>query len=116
MFYSAVGSRSLCRTGSRPLCAPWYRILIGSALSSGACRWRVRLSSRSFSGAVVVVGFRSRPSALVFATAWSSWIRVPVAVRPFSGSVFGVSIPVAVPPSLALSPASALPSSVVWVS
>lgn len=114
--FSLVSSRSVVRSGSRPLCAPWWRVLVGSALSCGACRWRVRLSSRAFSGAVVVVGFRSRSAALVFACSWSSFVRFPCAVRPFAGGVWGVSVPVAVPPSLALLPPSALPSSVVWVS
>lgn len=90
-----------------PLCAPWWRSLVGSALSCGARRWRVRASARAFSGAVVVVGFRSASAAALFAATWSGWVGFPLAVRRFAGPVFGVSVPVAVPPSLRLaSPAA----------
>jgi len=113
--FSVVSSRSVCRGGVRPLVAPWWRSLVGSALSAGACRWRVRLSGRSFSGAVVVVGFRSSSAASAFAAAWAGAVGFPCVVRSFRG-VFGVSVPVAVPPALALLPAARLPSSCVWVS
>lgn len=114
--FSVVRSRSFCRGGVRPLVAPWWRSLVGSALSAGACRWRVRLSGRSFSGAVVVVGFRSSSAASAFAAAWAGAVGFPCVVRCFAGGVFGVSVPVAVSPALALLPAAALPASCVWVS
>jgi len=113
--FSVVCSRSVCRSGVRPLVAPWWRSLVGSALSSGACRWRVRLSGRSFSGAVVVVGFRSSAAASVFASSWSGFVGFPCVVRGFSCGVWGVSVPVAVPPSLSLLPPVALPRSAFWV-
>jgi hypothetical protein len=97
-----------------PLAAPWWRRLVGSALSSGARRWRVRASVRSFSGAVVVVGFRSALAASVFAAAWSGWVGFPLAVRRFAGPVFGVSVPVAVPPFLRLAAPGVLPAVSVW--
>jgi hypothetical protein len=40
--------------GGVALAAPWWHSLVGSALSAGACRWRLRASARAFSGAVVV--------------------------------------------------------------
>ncbi len=119
--FSVVSSRSLVVSrGSlvAPLSAPWWRSLVGSALSSGACRWRVRRSVRSFSGAVVVVGFSSASAASVFAGAWSGWVGFPCAVRRFAGAagpVFGVSVPVAVPPSLRLSPPVSLPAVSSWI-
>jgi len=100
-----------------PLAAPWWRSLVGFALVAGACRWRLRASSRAFSGAVVVVGFGSSAAASAFALAWSSWVGFPLAVRRFAGAagpVFGVSVPVAVPPSLRLVASAALPASVAW--
>jgi len=81
------------------LCAPAWRALVGSALSSGACRWRLRGSSRSFTSAVVVVGFKTHNAALIFANAWSAWCGVACAVRKYNSSIFGVSVPVAAPPS-----------------
>ena len=116
--FSSVSSRSLVLSrGSSvaPLSAPWWRRLVGSALASGARRWRVRASARSFSGAVVVVGFGSLAAASAFAAAWSGWCGFPVAVRRFAGGVFGVSVPVAVPPSLRLAAPAALPAPVAWV-
>jgi hypothetical protein len=94
--------------------APWWRRLVGSALAAGACRWRLRASARSFSGAVVVVGFRSASAASAFAAAWSGWVGFPLAVRRFAGPVWGVSVPVAVPPSLRLAPPPALPAPLAW--
>ena len=119
--FSLVGSRSLVVSrGSlvAPLSAPWWRRLVGSALGAGACRWRVRASRRSFSGAVVVAGFGSAASASAFAAAWSSWVGFPLAVRRFRGAagpVFGVSVPVAVSPGLRLAVPASLPRPVGWV-
>jgi hypothetical protein len=94
------------------LASPWWRRLVGSALAAGACRWRVRASVRSFSAAVVVAGFGSAAAAAGFAAAWSGWVGFPLAVRRFAGAagpVFGVSVPVAVPPSLRLAAPGSLP-------
>lgn len=118
--FSLLSSRSLVvsRGSALPLSAPWWRRLVGSALAAGACRWRVRASARSFSGAVVVAGFASSAAASAFAAAWSSWVGFPVAVRRFRGAagpVFGVSVPVACPPSLVLAAPAALPAVVGWV-
>ena len=60
---------------------------------------------------------------LAFAAAWSGWVGFPLAVRRFAGSpvrrfagpVWGVSVPVAVPLSLRLSPPAVLPAPVAWV-
>jgi len=106
--------------GSRvaPLAAPWWRRLVGFALAAGACRWRLRWSVRSFSGAVVVVGFASPVAASSFASAWSGWVGLPCAVRRFrgvAGPVWGVSVPVACSPSLRLAGPGALPAP-AWVS
>ena len=118
--FSVVPSRALVvARGSAPaLSAPWWRSLVGSALASGASRWRVRASARSFSGAVVVAGFGCAASAASFAAAWSGWVGFPVAVRRFAGRcgpVFGVSVPVACPPSLRLASPAALPAPLGWV-
>jgi hypothetical protein len=51
---------------------------------------------------------------LAFPAAWSGWVGFPLAVRRFAGPVFGVSVPVAVPPSLRLAPPPALPAPVAW--
>ena len=56
--------------GGLPLAAPWWRSLVGSALSAGACRWRLRASARAFSGAVLVAG-QARP----IQTAFEAWGR-----------------------------------------
>jgi hypothetical protein len=96
------------------LAAPWWRRLVGSALAAGACRWRLRASVRSFTAAVVVVGFSSPAAAAAFAAAWSGWVGFPLAVRRFAGGVWGVSVPVAVPPSLRLAAPGALPAVSVW--
>jgi len=98
-----------------PLAAPWWRSLVGSALPCGARRWRLRASVQAFSGAVVVVGFRSASAAAVFAAAWSGWVGFPLAVRRFAGPGWGVSVPVAVLPSLRLAPPAVLPAPVAWV-
>ena len=118
--FSVVGSRALVVSRGfvvAPLSAPWWRRLVGSALAAGACRWRVRASGRAFSGAVVVVGFGSAVAASAFAAAWAGWVGFPLAVRRFAGAagpVFGVSVPVAVPPSLRLAAPGALPAVSVW--
>ncbi|WP_200383193.1 hypothetical protein, partial [Thiococcus pfennigii] len=86
--------------GGVPLAAPWWRSLVGSALAAGAVRWRVRASARSFSGAVIVAGFRSCGAAVAFAAAWSWWCGCAVALRrrASGGSVvWAVSVPVAWP-------------------
>lgn len=119
--FSLVGSRALVVSrGSlvASLAAPWWRSLVGSALAAGACRWRVRRSVRSFSGAVVVAGFGCAAAARAFAAAWSGWVGFPVAVRRFAGRcgpVWGVSVPVAVPPSLRLAAPAALPAPLGFV-
>lgn len=118
--FSLVASRALVSpaAGLRglPLSAPWWRAVAGHALSVGASRWRLRASSRSFSGAVVVVGFADSAAAAAFAAAFSGWCGVPLAVRRFQ-SVWGVSVPVAVAPSSPVLrlPVPALPASVAWV-
>ncbi len=102
--YSLISSKSLVAPARGlhgvALCAPAWRVLVGSALSSGACRWRLRSSSRSFTNAVVVVGFKSHNAAIIFAAAWSAWVGVACAVRKFN-NIFGVSVPVAAPPASA---------------
>ena len=117
--FSLLSSRAVVVSRGRSvLSAPWWRRLVGSALAAGALRWRVRRSVRSFSGAVVVVGFVSSAAASAFAAAWSGWVGFPLAVRRFAGRcgpVFGVSVPVAVPPGLALVAPSALPRPLGWV-
>lgn len=107
--------------GGVPLAAPWWRQVVGLALFAGACRWRVRASARSFSGAVLVAGFSSWASALAFAGAWAGWCGCAVAVRSRrSGGapVFAVSVPVSWPglgrPG-AGSGAGGSGGSVVWV-
>jgi len=82
----------------------------------GAVVWRSALA-RSGLGAVVVVGFSSSAAASAFASAWAGWVGFPLAVRRFAGAagpVFGVSVPVAVPPSLRLAPPAALPAPLAW--
>ncbi|BBL77540.1 hypothetical protein MishRS11D_46380 (plasmid) [Methylomagnum ishizawai] len=67
---------------------------------------------------MVVVGFGSSASASAFAASLSGWCGLSLAVRRFrgrSGPVFGVSVPVAVPPGLALAPPAGLPSGRAWV-
>jgi hypothetical protein len=86
--------------GGSALAAPWWRSLVGSALAAGACRWRVRGSGRSFSGAVVVVGFSSCGAAVAFAGSWAWWCGCSLALRRrVSGGsvVWAVSVPVAWP-------------------
>lgn len=112
-------NRSVCVMGAgfggRPASAVWWRSLVGSALSYGACRWRLRSSSRSFTGAVVVVGFRSRSAADIFSSAWAEWCGVSVAVRGFAGGVWGVSVPVSAS-GVSLSPVpAALPALGAWL-
>jgi hypothetical protein len=93
-------SRSLVvsRGVAAPWSAAWWRLVVGSALSAGAVRWRVRGSSRAFSGAVVVAGFASASRAQAFAVAWSGWVGVGCVVRPRRcprcGRVWAVSVPV----------------------
>ncbi len=115
-----VGSRSLVAAGGLggvPLSAPWWRSLVGSALAAGAVRWRLRPSSRSFAGAVVVAGFSSPAAAAAFASAFGWWCGCALAVRRFAGGVWGVSVPVCAPPSAASlsSPAPARLPAPVWV-
>jgi len=121
-FFCLVSSRSFVapRPGRPPLAAPWWRSLVGSALAAGALRWRLRASPRSFSGAVVVVGFGSPAAAASFASAWSGWVGFAVAVRRFAGAagpVWGVSVPVSAPPVLpsVAAPVPPLPPRLGWV-
>lgn len=102
--FSQVNSRSLVAPGrgfgGRPLQAPWWRRLVGHALLAGAMRWRVRASSRSFTGWVVVVGFGNAGAAVAFAGAWSWWVGCAVAMRSRvspQGRLWAVSVPVAWP-------------------
>ena len=102
--FSQAHSRALVAPGrgfdGRPLAAPWWRRLVGSALASGARRWRIRSSSRSFSGAVLVVGFTNCGAAVAFASAWAWWVGCAVALRRRSspiGTLWAVSVPVAWP-------------------
>jgi hypothetical protein len=88
------------RGAARPWSATWWRSVVGSALAAGACRWRVRPSQRSFSGAVVVAGFRAEATALRFAAAWAGWCGLAMAVRVRASQgarVWAVSVPVAWP-------------------
>lgn len=102
------------------LAAPWWRSLVGSALSSGACRWRLRASAQAFSGAALVAGFGCPAAAARFAAAWALWCGCSLAMRRFAGRagpVWGVSVPVSAPPgvrSFAAPPPSGLPAP-VWV-
>ena len=65
--HSLISSRSLIAPARGfsplPLSAPWFRVVVGHALAFGAARWRLRRSARSFSGAVVVVGFADQSAA-----------------------------------------------------
>ena len=92
-FFVGSGSRSRCR------CLPFRRV-VGLALSAGCCSWSLRGSLRSFSGSVVWVCFVSRSRAASFALVASQRVGFAVAVRPgvcsVSGSVWVVSVPVAV--------------------
>ena len=120
--YSLVSSRAIVAPPSGfsplPLSAPWWRAVTGHALASGASRWRLRRSVRSFSGSVVVVGFADPAAASTFAAAFSGWCGLSLAVRRFGAALWGVSVPVAAPPrsrSLSL-PVPPLPSAASWVS
>ena len=120
--HSLISSRAIIAPPSGfsplPLSAPWWRSVTGHALAFGASRWRLRASARSFSGAVVVVGFADQSAAATFAAAFSGWCGVALAVRRFGAALWGVSVPVAAPPrahSLSL-PVPALPKSAAWVS
>ena len=93
--------------GGIPLTAVWWRRVVGSALASGACRWRLRGSGRSFSGVVVMAAFPSRAEAWAFARAWGWWCGCRLALRPRrSGGVrvWAVSVPVAAPARSAPAP------------
>ncbi|MBE2293848.1 MAG: hypothetical protein IAF00_02815 [Phycisphaerales bacterium] len=112
MAFSLALSRALVVSrGGSVLSAPWWRRLVGSALSAGAVRWRLRRSSRAFSGAVVVVGFSCFGRAVAFASAWSGWCGFPVVVSPrvgVSGRVWAVSVPAA-PPAVVVGAAPVAP-------
>lgn len=102
--FSIARSRALIAPGrgfdARPLAAPWWRSLVGHALLAGARRWRIRASARSFSGAVLVVGFNNCGSAVAFAAAWSWWVGCALALRRRSAggaTLWAVSVPVAWP-------------------
>lgn len=104
--------------GGRPLMAPWWRRLIGSALATGAVRWRVRRSARAFSGAVVVAGFPNCGAAIAFASAWSWYAGCALALRRrvSAGQVlWSVSVPVLWPVAQG-SGAGGQGGSVWWVS
>lgn len=63
---------------------------------------------------MVVAGFFSPAPVSAFASAWAGWVGFPLAVRRFAGGVWGVSVPVAVPPLLRLAAPGALPAVSVW--
>jgi hypothetical protein len=97
--------------------APSVLGVVVSAVRSSVLRGFVlRSSSRSSSGAVLVVAFASVPVALRFARAWGP--RVPCgfcAVRPVAGPGgcgFGVSVPVALPSAFLAGVAGAGPLAV----
>jgi len=79
----------------------WWRSVVGSGLAAGAVRWRVRSSLRSWSGAVVVVGFPSFAAASAFACSWAGrcgFSSCAILRRSSRGSrVWAVSVPVAWP-------------------
>jgi hypothetical protein len=117
-------SRSLAAPGRGlggvALAAPWWRSLVGSALSSaravGGCGPRLgRSPARRSSPASVAPAAAAR-----FAAAWASWCaaRSPCGGSPAAAArCWGVSVPVCVPPgarSLAAPPPSGLPAP-VWV-
>ena len=98
---SIVSSRALVAPGQgfggRPLVAPWWRSLVGHALLAGAVRWRVRGSGRSFTGAVVVLGFDNCGTAVAFGSAWAWWVGCALALRKRTSqgrTVWAVSVPV----------------------
>ncbi len=102
--FCQIRNRALIEPGrglhGQPLAAPWWRSLVGSALAAGACRWRVRRSAHSFTGAVVVVGFSNCGTAVAFAAAWSWWVGASLALRRRSsagGVIWAVSVPVCWP-------------------
>ena len=102
--FCQVNNRALVVAGAglhgQPLCAPWWRVLVGSALIRGASRWRVRHSTRSFSGAVVVVGFSNCGMAVAFAAAWAWYIGCSLQMRQRSHkgrAIWAVSVPVSWP-------------------
>jgi len=99
--FCQIRSRALVQPGrglqGRPLQAPWWRALVGSALACGVARWRVRHSGRSFSGAVVVAGFANCGTAVAFAAAWSWWVGCALALRRRRSNgvtLWAVSVPV----------------------
>ena len=112
---SKQSSRPCLVSGS--LLAPWWRLVVGFGLAAGAVRWRLRASTRAFSGAVVVVGFSSLPAAQSFASSFAWLCGQPLAVRRFAGPVFGVSVPVRAPAGSAAlrAPVPQVPAPVVWV-
>lgn len=116
MSIQVFGGRGLA---GAPMVAPWWRSLVGSALSSGAVRWRVRSSAHSFSGSVLVVGFASAGAAVAFAGAWGWWCGLSLALRRrVSGGavVWVVSVPVAWPGGAGAAPVPTGGGAVWWVS
>ena len=102
--FCSVGNKSVAAParglGGVPLAAPWWRQAAGSALASGACRWRVRASARAFTGSVLVAGFSSCGAAVAWAAAWAGWCGCALALRRrVSGGrvVWAVSVPVSYP-------------------
>ena len=77
---------------------PW-RVVVGSSLAAGSVRWRLRPSSRAWSGFVAVCAFPSRSAAFWFARSWAFRSGAgSCVVRPLSsrGSlVWAVSVPCA---------------------
>ena len=75
--------------------APSVSSIVWSAFRSGSL-WgvRVRPSSRSRSGVVVVLGFSAHASAATFAARWAGRLGLSVVVRR-TGGFWCVSVPVA---------------------
>ena len=79
--------------GSQVLAAMEWKHVMAKALWFGASRWKLRMSSRSFSGVVLEAGFKEEAKAIEFGKAWSEWVGMAIAVRRYKG-VWAASIPV----------------------
>ena len=112
--FCSVPRRTLCVKGSSavmgpgPLAAIWWRRAAGFSVFAGASRWRVRASSRSFSGAVLVAGFPCFARAARFASRFAAFTGFPLAISPRSSGgvrIWAVSVPVLFPRPLPPAPA-----------
>ena len=92
--------------------------VVASAGRVGAGRWGLPVARAGVCARVLRCrgrgGFGSAVAASAFASAWSGWVGFPLAVRRFAGAVWGVSVPVTVPPLLRLAAPGALPAVSVW--